>query len=164
MPTIALIVAVSQNGVIGKDNDLIWHIPDDLKRFRQLTMGKPCIMGRKTFESILEMLGKPLPGRENIVVSRSGYKHEGATVFSSLDEAVQYGKEQAGEEVIIMGGAQIYKQAMDSDLVDKYYITRVLKDYEGDAFFEEPDSENFTVLENEKQVTDPPCRFITLSR
>lgn len=162
MTTVALIVAVSQNGVIGKDNDLLWHIPEDMKRFKEITIGKPCIMGRKTFESILAILGKPLPKRENIVVSRSGYSHEGATTLTSLEEAITYAKNKTDEEVIIMGGAQIYSQALENGLVDKIYLTRVLKDYNGDAFFEEP--QGWQASENSSQDTNPPCEFITLSR
>lgn len=164
MTKVALIVAVSQNGVIGKDNDLLWHIPEDMKRFKETTMGKPCIMGRKTFESILDILGKPLPKRENIVVSRSGYAHEGVTTCTSLEDALTYAKSKTSDEVIIMGGAQIYAQAMEEGLVDKIYLTRVLKDYEGDAFFEIPSSDDWKRTENLSQDTNPPCEFISLAR
>ena len=85
---LSLIVAAAENNVIGKDNQMPWHISEDFKHFKEATMGKPCIMGRKTYESILAQLGKALPGRTSIVVSRSGFKHEGALTCASLEEAV----------------------------------------------------------------------------
>ena len=101
---ITLIVAVADNGVIGRDNALPWHLPDDLKRFKRLTMGKPIVMGRKTFESI----GKPLPGRQNIVVTRdANYRREGVTVVHGIDEAVR----AAGDapEIMVIGGAELFR-------------------------------------------------------
>lgn len=133
---IAIIVAVADNGVIGKDNKLLWHIPADLKRFKAITLNKPCIMGRKTYESILEQLGKPLPGRTSIVISASGYTHEGATVVSSLDDAIAAAKKLKPDEIMVIGGAQIYKHALD--LADKIYLTRVHMKPDGDATFDMP--------------------------
>lgn len=135
-PPIAIIVAVADNGVIGKDNKLLWHIPADLKRFKAITMNKPCIMGRKTYESILAQLGKPLPGRPSIVISASGYDHEGATVVSSLDDAIAAAKKHKPDEIMVIGGGQIYKQALD--VADKIYLTRVQIKPEGDATFAVP--------------------------
>lgn len=134
---ISLIVAAAKNGVIGRNNELIWHIPEDLKRFKELTIGKPCIMGRKTFESIVTQLGKPLPGRTNIVISRSHYKHEGAVSAASLPEAITLAEKEEANEICIIGGAQIYAQALKENLVDRIYLTRVHQSPDGDAFFPE---------------------------
>lgn len=134
--TISIIVAVADNGVIGKDNQLLWHIPADLKRFKALTMNKPCIMGRKTYESILAILGKPLPGRTSIVVSASGYTHDGAVVVSSLDDAIAEAKKTKPDEIMVIGGAQIYRMAMEK--ADRIYLTRVHTSPDGDATFDVP--------------------------
>ena len=159
--SVALIVAAAQNGVIGRDNDLIWHIPADLKRFKTLTTGKVCIMGRKTFESILAILGKPLPTRTTIIVSRSGFEHEGAKTCGSLKDALRHAQGISDKEVIVAGGASIYRQALEESLIDKIYFTRVLQDYEGDAFFELPDLNGWEKVEDDMQDTSPPCHFIT---
>ncbi len=121
--------------VIGKDNQLLWHIPDDLKRFRDITKGHPCIMGRKTFDSIVAILGKPLPHRTNIVITRdTAWTHEGALQTSSIEEAIQLSKRMpGGEEVFIIGGAEIY--ALGISYADKLYLTLIDDDKEGDAFF-----------------------------
>ncbi len=136
---LSLIVAVADNNVIGKDNKMPWHISEDFKHFKEITTGKPCIMGRKTYESILEQLGKPLPNRTSIVVSRSGYKHEGAVTATSLDEALELAKAYISEandnEIMVIGGAQIYKLALP--IADRIYLTRVHQEPEGDAFFPE---------------------------
>src|SRR3954467_9896360 len=107
-PVLSLLVAVARNGVIGRDNSLPWHLPEDLKRFKALTLGHPVIMGRKTFESILASLGKPLPGRENVVVSRTpGLQIEGASIASSVEGALAF---CIGEPVVfVIGGGEIYK-------------------------------------------------------
>jgi dihydrofolate reductase len=131
---ISIIVSVGKNRVIGRKDGLIWPIPDDLKRFKQLTMGHPVIMGRKTFESIVGMLGKPLPGRTNIVVTRdTNYSPTGAVVAHSLPEALQKAGEVENEEIFIGGGAQIYEQALP--LAERLYLTLVEDEKEGDAFF-----------------------------
>lgn len=131
----ALGYGAKRSRVIGKDNALLWHIPDDLKRFREITKGHPCIMGRKTFDSILAILGKPLPHRTNIVITRdSAWTHEGALQTSSIEEAIQLSKRmQGGEEVFIIGGAEIY--ALGISYADKLYLTLIGDDKEGDAFF-----------------------------
>ena len=131
---LSLIVAVSRNGVIGLNNQLPWHLPEDLKYFKSVTMGKPIVMGRKTFESI----GKPLPGRDNIVISRQhDYPAQGIKLVSSLSEAISLGERinliNGTEEVMIIGGAQIYAEALD--LADRVYLTRVHRHVEGDAYF-----------------------------
>lgn len=140
---ISLIAAISENNVIGKDNSLPWHIPEDLKRFKEITSGHPVIMGRKTYESI----GRLLPNRVNIIITRDkDYKVEGAVVVHTLDEAIaeasaphpdllpQEEKEEV-EEVFILGGGQIFEQAMD--IADKLYLTIVHTEIEGDVYFPE---------------------------
>ena len=133
--TVSIIVAVAENGVIGNGNDIPWHIPEDFKFFKAKTMGKPCIMGRKTYESILSKLGKPLPGRTSIVISRSFYEHEGALSASSVQDAIATAQKENPEEIMIIGGAQIYAQALEENLVDTIYLTRVHQSPDGDAFF-----------------------------
>lgn len=132
-PVISLVVAAADNNVIGKDNAMPWHIPEDFKHFKTVTMGKPCIMGRKTFESILDSLGKPLPGRVNIIVSRKNYQHGGAITCKDLDEAIDQAGKTGAEEACIIGGAQIYAQSIT--IADKVYLTRVHQSPEGDASF-----------------------------
>ena len=125
---LSIIVAVASNGVIGNANSLIWHISEDLKNFKRITSGHPVIMGRKTFES----LGRPLPKRTNVVISRqTDLRIEGCTVVHSLEEATALFP--AEEEAFIIGGAQIYKQALP--LADRFYLTRVGHAYEGDTHF-----------------------------
>lgn len=120
--------------VIGRSDKLMWPIPEDLKRFKQLTMGHPVIMGRKTFESILASLGKPLPGRTNIVVTRDeSYKPEGAVAVHSLEEAIEKAGGIDQEEVFIGGGAQIYEQALPH--TDRLYLTLIDDEQPGDAYF-----------------------------
>ncbi len=131
-PVIALIVAMDENGVIGRNNALPWHLPEDLRYFRRMTMGKPVVMGRKTWESI----GKPLPGRANIVVSRNpSYKAEGAVCFTTLAEALAHAQNVAlidgASEVMVIGGAQLYQQALSQASV--LYLTRVHAKVDGDA-------------------------------
>ena len=141
---ISIICALSENRAIGKDNKLLWHISDDLKRFKELTIGHPIIMGRKTFESI----GKPLSGRTNIIVTRgSSYKAEGCLVFDSLEKAIDQAKRIDNEEIFIIGGGQIYNQAID--LADKLYLTLVEGEYEADTYF--PDYSSFKKIILEEQ-------------
>ena len=129
---ISLVVAVSRNGVIGREGGLPWHISSDLKRFKEITMGKPVIMGRKTWESIR----RPLPGRRNIVVSRNPeFKAEGAETFTSLEDAIDACS--GVEKAFIIGGAQIYDEALM--YVDKLIITEVDLEIDGDAFFPDVD-------------------------
>lgn len=134
--TVAMIVAAAKNGVIGLNNQMPWHLPEDLKYFRRVTMGKPVIMGRKTFESI----GKPLPGRLNIVISRQKdvALPEGVVLQASVEDAIcyakQYAKEQGVNEVMVIGGEQIYRACMP--MADKLYLTQVEAAPEGDAWFE----------------------------
>jgi len=127
-PRIALIAAIARNGVIGDRNRLPWHLPEDLRRFRDLTMGHSIIMGRKTWESI----GKPLPGRQNIVVTRQrDFQASGAELATSLDDAI--GLATLPEPVFVIGGESLYREALPR--AQLLYITELDRDYEGDARF-----------------------------
>lgn len=131
---LSLIVAMAENGVIGKDNDLPWKISSDLKYFKEKTMGKPIIMGRKTFQSI----GRPLPGRVNIVITRdTTFAVEGVITAHTLDMALDVGKNMAlvkgVDEVMVIGGAQIYELCLPD--ADRLYLTRVHGEVEGDTIF-----------------------------
>lgn len=133
---ISIVVAIGRNREIGKSNELLWHIPDDLKRFRSLTRGHPIIMGRKTFESILSYTGKPLPDRKNIVVTRdSRWTHESVLVAHSVESALTMAKEHDPDEAFVIGGAQIYTEALP--FTDRLYLTLIDDDKEGDAYFPE---------------------------
>ncbi|MBM3390686.1 MAG: dihydrofolate reductase [Betaproteobacteria bacterium] len=128
-PRLSLIAAVAANGVIGADNALPWRLPEDLKRFKALTLGHPVIMGRKTFESI----GRPLPGRRNLVVTRNaGYRVDGCEVLGSLEAALD-ACAGSSDEVFVIGGAQIYAEALP--LAQRIYLTELHRDFMGDARF-----------------------------
>lgn len=132
--SISIVVAISSNGVIGADGGLPWRLPSDLKRFKKDTMGKALVMGRKTWESV----GRPLPGRANIVVTRQkGYIAEGADVVSSLEEAVKLARARLrclpGDEICIIGGGELYRQALD--IADRMIVTHVMMEVEGDTHF-----------------------------
>jgi len=145
--TISIIVAFANNRVIGKDNQLIWHLPNDLKHFKAVTSGHPVIMGRKTYESI----GRLLPNRKNIIVTRNtAYQVEGAHVFNSLEAAIESCIGE--EEIFIIGGSEIYGQALT--LAHKLYITEVLHEFEGDAFFPEINFEEWKVISEENGILD----------
>ena len=132
---VSLIVAVSENGVIGKDNDLIWHLPKDMRFFKETTMGHHVIMGRKNFESIPHKY-RPLPDRTNIVITRqSEYKAKGCIVVNSVEAALEIAKNNGDIEPFIIGGGQIYKIALEENLVDKIYLTKVRHSFDGDTFF-----------------------------
>lgn len=132
-PLISIVVAISEgNRTIGKDNKLPWHIPEDLKRFKEITSGHPIIMGRKTFESI----GRPLPNRTNIIVTRdTNYQVKNCVIVNSLEKAIEQASTIESEEIFIIGGGQIFKEALP--LVDKLYLTVVKSQIEGDVFFPE---------------------------
>lgn len=158
---ISIIVAQAENGVIGSDNRLPWHLPDDLKRFKALSLGKPIVMGRRTFESI----GRPLPGRTNIVVSRQpGLAIEGTVVAQSLDAALA----AAGTvpEVVIIGGAEIFRQALPR--TDVIHLTRVHARIAGDVVFPDLDSGSWRETSVEHHAADERHQyaftFVTLLR
>ncbi len=142
MTQLHLIVAHARNGVIGKENKLPWYLPEDLKNFKRTTFGKPVIMGRKTWES----LGRPLPGRRNIVITRQkDYSAAGATVVASLEEALEAVSD--APVAFIMGGAQVYKEALPK--VQVAHVTYLNADFEGDAFFEPLSDIEWTLTEEE---------------
>ena len=158
--TVSLIVAMSENRVIGQDNHMPWHISEDLKFFKRTTLGKPVIMGRKTFESI----GKPLPERPNLVVTRNpDWSADGVQVFTSLRGALE-AAQKLGEEIIIGGGAEIYRQALP--LTDKIYLTYIHKTIEGDTFFPEFDAGAWQETAREERVSEKGLAFswVTLER
>jgi len=139
----SLIVAAAENNVIGMDNKMPWHITEDFKYFKKVTTGKPCIMGRKTYESILAQLGKPLPNRDSIVITRKGLDDPSAISTSSIENALEKAALLAADEIMIIGGAQIYNLALEQDVVDRIYLTSVHQSPEGDAFFPELDDEKW---------------------
>lgn len=144
---ISIVVAADENGVIGKDNKLPWRLPADLKHFRELTLGKPVLMGRKTFESI----GKPLSGRRNIVLTRAaGVTIEGCTVVNSLDDAIDAAGE--ADELMIIGGAEIYRESLE--LANRIYLTRVHTAVEGDTRFPDLDYDEWRETSIEEHAPD----------
>ena len=150
--TITLIVAVADSGVIGRDNGLPWHLPDDLKRFKRLTLGKPIVMGRKTYESI----GKALPGRHNIVVTRDpNYRVEGVTVVRDPQAALRAAAATPGDpagEVMVIGGAELFRLFLP--LAGRIHLTRVHGDIAGDVRWPELDSHEWRRVEQESQAAD----------
>jgi len=152
--TITLIAAAAQNDALGKDNDLIWHISEDLKRFKRLTTGHAIIMGRKTFES----MPKALPNRTNIVLTKNeNYKAEGAVVASTIDEALVLAGED--NQPFIIGGAQIYSLFMDH--CNRIELTRVHHDFEADVFFPKIDTSKWTISKEEfiSKTEDQPYNY-----
>lgn len=149
---ITIIAAVAENNALGKDNQLIWHLPADLKRFKQVTLGHHIIMGRKTFES----LGKPLPNRTTIIITRNkNYKQEGCIVVNSLPEAIEASK--TDENPYILGGAEIYKQAME--IADKLDLTFVHHSFDADAFFPEIDTTTWNEIERTEFKADEKNKY-----
>ncbi len=144
---VTLIAAMAQNRVIGKDNDLIWHLPDDLKHFKNLTKGHHVIMGRKTYESMM----RPLPNRVNIVISRNAdYKADGCIVVTSLTEAIR--KAEGDSQPFIIGGGNIYKQSLD--IASAIELTVVNADFEGDTYFPEFDESEWKLVSKEHHPKD----------
>jgi dihydrofolate reductase len=161
-PKVCIVVAIGRNRELGKDGRLLWHIPDDLKRFKALTMGHPVIMGRKTFESIVGYLKKPLPGRTNIVVTRdASWTYDGAVVCHSLEEAIEKASALDQEGIHIGGGAQLYEQALP--LVDKLYLTIIDDTKEADTFFPAYENE-FTKIAKEEQREFQGVRYSWIER
>jgi dihydrofolate reductase len=157
----SIIVAAAENGVIGSDNRLPWHLPDDLKRFKALSLGKPIVMGRRTFESI----GRPLPGRTTIVVSRQpGLAIEGVIVVPSLDAALE--ATGAAPEVVVIGGAEIFRLALPR--TDTIHLTRVHASVAGNVHFPELDPANWREAAVEHHAADERHQyafsFVTLQR
>lgn len=149
-PLISLVVAIARNGVIGQENDLPWRLPDDLKRFKEITLGKPVVMGRKTFESI----GKPLPGRENRVISRrQEISIPGCQVYSSLQDALSGPQ----PEIMVIGGGQIYAEALP--LAQRLYLTEVDVEAEGDVYFPKIDPLEWHEVSKDIHPADPRHRY-----
>ncbi|MFI3267106.1 MAG: dihydrofolate reductase [Rikenellaceae bacterium] len=155
---ISIIVATAENWAIGLNNELLWHISADLKRFKALTTSHTIIMGRKTYESI----GRPLPNRRNVIISRnSELKIEGCEVYNTIDSALESTKNE--EEVFIIGGAEIYKQTID--IASKIYLTKVMKNYDADAFIPEIDFSNWKETFCEPHLDEElPYLFINYER
>lgn len=155
MIRLAVIVAAAENAVIGRNNALPWHLPEDLRYFKKVTMGKPIVMGRKTFESI----GRPLPGRVNIVVTRNpGFQAEGVRVVASLDEALRLAEDIAlidgAQELVVIGGAEIYKAAIPR--AERLYITEVHASVEGDACLPQVDWKDWREIGRERYPAQGP--------
>ncbi len=163
---VAHIVALNRQRVIGVENRLPWHLPADLKHFKALTMGKPIIMGRKTWESI----GRPLPGRENIVVTRQqGYGATGAKVCASLEDALDVARESAErdglDEIFVIGGETLYRQSLSS--VDRVYVTEVAAEVDGDAFYPELDERDWGEVSRQDFAAEesaPAYAFVNYQR
>lgn len=160
-PLLSLVVAASENDVIGRENTLPWRLPDDLKRFKALTMGKPMLMGRKTFDSI----GKPLPGRTTLVLTRSpGWQHDGVTVVRSVEEAI----ERAGDvpELAVVGGAEIYRLTLP--LAGRIHLTRVHAHVDGETKLPTINADEWREVERIEHPADErhafAMSFITLDR
>ena len=157
---VSIIVAIGENNAIGKDNQLLWYLPADLRHFRDKTSGHTIIMGRKTFDSV----GKPLPKRRNIVVTRQDIQIEGCEVVKSIDDALELCKDE--HEVFIGGGAEIYRQAMSK--TDRIYLTRVHQSFEADTFFPELNHDLWVETSHVDHPADEkntiPYSFITLER
>ncbi len=162
--SVSIIVAAADNGVIGRDGRMPWRLPSDLKTFRRLTMGKPVIMGRKTFQSI----GKALDGRLNIVVSRDeAFEAPGATVVRSLAAAIECARSQApSAEIMVVGGAEIYRAALP--LATRIYLTRVHAQPEGDAVFSVPAGKGWVVVSSQPMAQGEKdefaCTLVILER
>jgi dihydrofolate reductase len=155
-----LIVAMSENRVIGVDNRLPWSIPEDLKRFKRITNGHPIVMGRKTYESI----GRVLPGRTNIVITRERlYRVEGGAVVHSLDEALEWARRSPGaDEIFVIGGAEIFRLALP--LAHRIYLTEVKWPFEGDTFFPDFDERQYREVTRERLSESPAATLRILER
>ena len=148
---ISLIAALDKNRLIGADNGMPWHLPADFKHFKEVTMGKPVVMGRKTFESI----GRPLPGRKNIVISRNGFSADGVTSTDSIEAALKLVEDV--DEVMIIGGANIYAQLIGK--ASRLYLTHVDAECNGDAWFPEFDSTQWNIIDESFVKMDEKNNF-----
>lgn len=151
---LSLLVAVSENNVIGKDNQLPWHLPNDLKYFKNQTWGMPILMGRKTFDSI----GKPLQGRKSIVITRNeNWQYENVDVVHSVEDAIMKANEYGSKEVFVIGGAEIFNTAFSQ--ANRIYLTRVHHVFEGDAFFPEVSTTLWNLVQNRFCAADEKNAF-----
>jgi dihydrofolate reductase len=147
--TLSIIVAASENNVIGINNHLPWHLPVDMKYFKDTTMGKPIVMGRKSFEE----LGRVLPGRPNIMITRQpDFKAEGLYIVPSLEAGIEKAKTFGTEEIFITGGGEIFKMALP--IIDRLYLTRVHAEVTGDTYFPEFDPRGWKLVKNERHEKD----------
>jgi len=157
---LSLIAAMDNRRLIGRDNDLPWHLPADLQHFKSITMNKPILMGRKTYDSI----GRPLPGRQNIVLTRSDVDIEGVSVVNSLDQAIAVAGD--AEEVMVIGGSSIYQLVLPK--VQRMYLSFIDGEFEGDAWFPEFDENEWDVIDSKTRAPDEKnayaCRFVTYER
>lgn len=152
--SISLVVAAAKNNVIGKDNQLLWRLPEDMKFFKNVTWGMPVVMGRKTFES----LGKPLPGRKNIVITRqNNWTAEGTIAVKSLDDALFLVKNMDVKEVMVIGGGEIYQMAFEK--AKRIYITRVDAEPEGDTYFPAIDPKVWKLVSQKDHEADEKHQF-----
>ena len=159
---LSMIAAVARNRVIGNNNRLLWHLPEDMRHFRETTRGKPVIMGRKTWESLPDSF-RPLPGRLNIVVSRNtAYQAPGATLAESIQDAILCAGEAS--EIFVIGGETIYEQAMPR--ANRLYLTEIDADFSGDAFFPEVSKKDWQEVSRRAQEgdTQPAFSFVTYQR
>jgi dihydrofolate reductase len=158
--TVSIVVAISENHAIGKDNKLLWYLPNDLKHFKEITSGHTVIMGRKTYESV----GKPLPNRRNIIITRQNMDISGCEVVGSIEAALALCADEA--EVFIVGGAEIYRQSLH--LTNRIYLTIVHKNFEGDTYFPEIEANMWKETAREDYEPDLknvlPYSFITFER
>ena len=158
---ITLVAAIASNNVIGKENSLPWNIPEDLKRFKQMTSGHTILMGRKTFDSI----GRPLPNRQNIVMTKDeNFEREGIKVINGLDEALELIK-KSNEDIFVIGGSKIYE--LFEPVANSLAITRILKDFEGDAFFPDINWDLWQIEKEEKfldEKSNIECKLIEYSK
>ncbi|TMM32311.1 dihydrofolate reductase [Polaribacter aestuariivivens] len=151
---ITVIAAIAKNNALGKNNDLIWHLPADLKRFKKITTGHYILMGRNTFESI----GKPLPNRTTVIITRNkNYFKDGCLIAHSLEEALELAKEE--EKIFIIGGAQIYKETIEKDLADQLDITIVHKSFEADVYFPEINPKVWKIISKEDFKADEKNKY-----
>ncbi len=161
-----MVAAMSDNCVIGRDNKLPWHIPEDLKRFKSLTYDHPVIMGRKTYESILDMLGKPLPGRTNIVITRGRLQDDRILIARNIRAAIGRAKDVAAKtavnEIFIIGGAQVFSQGML--FAHRIYLTRVHKKIKGDTYFPHIEMREWKKSGKQTFEGNPSFTFLTLDR
>lgn len=156
---ISLIVAVAENNVIGKNNALIWHLPKDMQYFKKITEGHHIITGRKNYISIPEKY-RPLQNRTNIVLThQKDFKEADCIILHTLEDAIHYAKNNNETELFIIGGGQIYREAIEKNLVDKMYITHIHQAFEGDTFFPEFDNEKWKKISEEKHLSDEKHKY-----
>lgn len=159
--TVAIVVAMGSDGVIGAGGGMPWHLPADLANFKRVTLGHPIIMGRRTYESI----GRPLPGRTTIVVTRqAAWQADGVVTSLDVDAALATARKVDDEEVFIVGGAQIYAEALSRDIVDELVVTHIDAAPDGDTYFPSVDWSAWTEVCREEFAGDPSFRIVTYER